>query len=435
MTGMRTIPLERFLRIHNYVLVLLACTLSVTVILKIGSIQYLEVLFALDLVVLSWVYLEHDFRVQVFRPFWNLARSYGIFLVAVFLLSLIALRQEMHTGVPLLQRPVFITISRMTELALDVFYALYLASVFRNSERLCALGAKIYWWMGIAGGIYSMVTYPLNYYFNLDLGTYNVHRFRGFDNEGGPYGVYLLTLFALSIVMRQRGWLSKRRFYGGLFFFFICLAGSQSKAALVGLGLTGFMYLMWTLQGWKRIRLIAAFCIVIVTGAIVLDLPKNLELYGQAVAAYQQYSILHAQDANIVQGRIAGAVLAPRMIEAHPLLGVGWGNYPLVRDNPEYRQGSAFAPTLADAPSLGPIDYMVDLGIPLWMYLTWINLKPLYLLRRRRVNSRVLTLAAMQPIAVLCGTHLNITYQWIVLALAMGIGFNRWPGTTQEPAL
>lgn len=427
--------LDRLMRAHNYVLVALACTLSATVILKMGSIQYLELLFALDFIVLAWFFLHNKLQARIFRPFWNLGKSYAIFLVVVFLLSLLALRQDLNTAVPLLQKPLLITLSRMAELFLDVFYALYLASVFREDERICAFGAKCYWWTGVAGAIYSIVTYPLNYYFEFELGTYNVqHRFRGFDNEGGPYGVYLLTLLTLSLVMRWKGWISKRQFYFGLLLFFIGLVGSQSKAALAGAAMVGFLYCMWWLKGWKRLATVLAVFCVIAAGVIVLDVPGNLELYAQMVAAYQQYSNLHSEDANIVQGRIAGAVLAPRMIEAHPLAGIGWGNYPLVRDNPRYRRGSAFMPTLADAPSLGPVDYIVDLGIPLWLYLTWINLKPLYLLRRRNADRRVLMLAAMQPIVVLCGTHLNITYQWVSLALAMGVGFSgKFAATAEAP--
>lgn len=429
--------MDRFLRIHNYALVFAACTLSLTVLLKIGSIQYLELLFALDLPVLAWIFLRNNLRVRVFRPFASLATSYIVFLVLVFLLAILALRQNLNTAmVPLLQRPLIITVSRMTELSLDVFYALYLASVFRESERLCALGAKLYYWMGVIGGIYSIVSYPLNYYFNLQLGTYNIdHRFRGFDNEGGPYGVYLLTLFALSFVMRWKGWLSKKQFYCGLLLFFICLVGSQSKAALVGLAILGLLYLVWKLRGWARGAVFGGLCAGIFAAALALDLPGKIELYVQVIGAYRQFSNLHSDDPNIVQGRVAGAVMAPRMIEAHPLAGIGWGNYPLVRDNPEYRRGSAFEPTLADAPSLGPIDYVIDLGIPLWIYLTWIMLKPLYMLRQRNSDGCVLTLAAMQPIVALCGTHLNITYQWIILALAIGVGFSKWPNGIRNPAL
>ena len=123
-------------------------------------------------------------------------------------------------------------------------------------------------------------------------------------------------------------------------------------------------------------------------------------------------------------GRIAGAVLAPRMIAAHPILGIGWGNYPLVRDDPEYRRGTAFELNLTDAPGLGLIDYIVELGIPLWLYLTWVELKPVLMLRRRGADVWLVSLALVQPLSNWVGSHLNLTHPWVVLSFALGLGFH-----------
>jgi hypothetical protein len=116
--------------------------------------------------------------------------------------------------------------------------------------------------------------------------------------------------------------------------------------------------------------------------------------------------------------------LAPRIIAAHPLVGVGWGNYGLVRDDPTYRQGTAFA-IGNDAPGLGPIDYIVDLGIPLWIFLIWVELRPFYYLRRNQSNLLILNLALMQPLANIFGAHLNLTYPWVVGGFALGLGFQQ----------
>ena len=418
-----TLRAERFLRVHKYALVFLACTLSATILLKIASIQYLELIFAADFLLLLWMFAKNDLRMRVFRPIESIGASYLIFMAAALLLAVFALRQQFDdVAVPPLQGPLVVTFSRVVELFLDAFYMLYLANLFREDEKLCAFGAKVYLWTGVAGGLFSIALFTLVPTAALESGG---RRFHGFMNEGGPYGVYLLTLFALCFVMRKRRWLSRKMMYGALTLFTISLIGSQSKAAFFALVLLGLVYLVWMLHGWKRIALLSTFAAMMIGASIAVDLPSRLEQYSQAVAIYTQMSNLRSEDANVVKGRIAGAVLAPRMIKEHPLVGVGWGYYPLVRDQPEYRQGAAFEPDFGDAPSLGPIDYIVDLGFPLWLYMMWILSKPVYFLRRYHADARVLALAAMQPIANLAGAHLNLTYTWIAAALAMGMGFGR----------
>ena len=166
----------------------------------------------------------------------------------------------------------------------------------------------------------------------------------------------------------------------------------------------------------------------------VINFQSQVDAYIQGAAKYQEISNLRSDDGNVVMGRISGAVLGPRMIAAHPLLGIGWGNYPLVRDDPQYRRGSAFALSSTDSPSLGPIDYIVELGFPLWLYMTWISLKPVYLLRRHGADIWLLGLAMMQPLANWFGAHLNITYPWVVVGLALGLGFRRNDEAAQEYA-
>jgi hypothetical protein len=65
----------------------------------------------------------------------------------------------------------------------------------------------------------------------------------------------------------------------------------------------------------------------------------------------------------------------------------------------------------------------VELGLPLWLYMTYIALKPVYFLRRRRADPWLMSLAMMQPVANWFGAHLNITYPWVAVGLALGMGF------------
>jgi hypothetical protein len=168
--------------------------------------------------------------------------------------------------------------------------------------------------------------------------------------------------------------------------------------------------------------------------AVLLNVPAQIAIYERGSEIYQKVSNLRSDDANFVMGRISGAVLAPRMIAAHPLLGIGWGNYPLVRDDPQYRRGTAFMMSDLDSPSLGPIDYIVELGFPLWIYMTWVSIKPIYLLRLNRADPWILCLAAMQPISNWFGAHLNITYPWVAVGLALGFGFSKRADKRPEAA-
>ena len=426
-----------FLQKHAYIVMFFICTLSVTTVLKIGEVQYLELFLFADLPVLLWAFARNRMQVHVFRPFFNIARSYLIFMVLAFVLALVALQQDFNVAnETLLKKPLLVTISRIVELVLDVFYMLYIASCCREDEKLCKFGAKVYYWTAIAGGIYSFATLPLNYAFDLDLGTYGIsHRLRGFNNEGGPYGVYLISVLILMYVIYHKGWLSRRQIWWGSALLLACLLGSQSKAGFFVLAFVVLLYLVWSSSGWKRFSLIASTAILFVVASILLDLPGKIEIYQQASSEYQKISNLKSDDPNFVMGRVAGAVLAPRMIAAHPLAGIGWGNYPLVRDDPEYRQGSSFSMMFMDAPGLGLIDYITDLGLPLCLYLMWVLMKPAYELRRKRSDPRLVAMAAFHPIVVSLGTHLNLIYPWLIAAMALGIGFNKWSAAQETFAI
>jgi hypothetical protein len=427
-TTSRALPEKLTLqRIHQYVLVFLVASLSVTVLLKIGEIQYLELLLAADFVLLLGLFMCSGWQMPIFRPYLDIAKSYGLFLVLVFLLGAIALRQDFFpVEASFFKRPLLLTVSRMAELFLDVFYMLYLASLYREDERICRFGAKTYYWVGIAGCFYSLASYPLNVLYDMQLGTYaDAHRFRGFNNEAGSYGTYLISVCLLTVAMYHRNWLTRPQFWRSMPLLLFCMAGSQSKAALFAATLLGTLGVMQLLKGWKRWAMIGTMCAVVILVTSFLGLQAQIDAYFQGAAKYQEISTLRSDDANVVMGRVSGAVLAPRMIAAHPWLGIGWGNYPLVRDDPQYRQGSAFALSSTDSPSLGPIDYIVELGFPLWLYMTWISLKPAYLLRRRGTDIWLVGMALIQPVSNWFGAHLNITYPWVVLGLALGMGYGR----------
>ncbi len=412
-------------RWRQYVLTFLVASLASTILLKIGEIQVLELIFLADFFVVLGLFLRDGMQAQVFRPYFSVASSYGTFALLAFLLSIVALRQNFYSygETSPLKVPLLLTIARITELLLDVFYMLYLASLYRRNEKLLAFGMKTYFWFGIAGSVYAVVSFPLNLLYGLDLGTYyGDHRMRGFYNEGGPFGVYLVTLLLLTVLLRRRRWIKRSEFIFGMALFLVCLVMSQSKSALALLPLLGLINGFLVLKRRGRRLLVAGTVLLLLLAAVFIDFQRIFQTYEEAVTSYEQLSKFRSEDGNVVLGRVAGAVLAPRIIAEHPLAGVGWGNYALVRNDPQYRRGTPFS-WIYDAPGLGPIDYIVDLGIPLWLYLMWIEFKPFRLLRQRKSEILILNLALMQPLSNIFGAHLNLTYPWVVVGFALGLGF------------
>jgi hypothetical protein len=434
---MLTLDRAKFLRGRLFVLAFLIGTLSCTITLKLGEIQYLELILAADSLFVLGLFVHNQLRVKVFKPFLSLGFSYLIFLGLALALSFAVLG---YTSNPyhfnFLKQPVMVTISRMVELSLDVFYMLYMASVYREDEALCRFGAKTYYWTGIAGGLYAIACFPLNYFYDAQLGTYLVnHRMRGFNNEAGSYGTYLVSVILLAVAMYRRRWLSKRQFYSGMALLLICWAGAQSKGGFFVAVTISVLQMIWMQNGVRRLASVLALGVVFTAVALLVDIPGQISAYARDSARYDKYSNIKSADPNYVVGRVAGTVLAPRMMAEHPWTGIGWGNYPLVRDDPRYRHGGAFILGTLDSPSLGPIDYIVELGWPLWIYMTWVALKPVYFLRRRRADPWLMSLAMMQPVANWFGAHLNITYPWVVVGLALGMGFRAAnPGDETAPA-
>jgi hypothetical protein len=424
-SDMETQVKSRPQRTREYILTFLAASLASTILLKIGEIQFLELIFLADLFIVFFLFTEKGLEIRIFRPFFTIGRSYAIFMLLAFCLGVVALRQDFYPpgDESVFKLPLLLTIARIIELLVDVFYMLYLASIFREDQDLCRFGMKTYYWFGIASAVYSVVTYPLNVLYGWDLGTYfDEHRMRGFYNEAGPYGVYLITLFLVTLTLRQKRWLGRFQFFVGMSLFSICLIMTKSKSAYALLPVLFLIDGFAILKGRLRWLLISSTGLLVLGAASLVNLSQFIEVYEAGTAAYQQVSNLRPHDGNYVLGRVAGAVLSPRIIAEHPLAGVGWGNYGLIRNDPQYRQGTAFA-WQYDSPGLGAIDYIVDLGIPLWLYLTWVEFLPFRLLRRQKAGALLLNLAIMQPLANIFGAHLNLTYPWIVVAFALGLGF------------
>ena len=404
---------------NTRLLVALSSIFCVTSQLKFAEVQYLELIYAAELVLLLAWYILHLEPLHLFRPLYKIGLRWTIFSVVSLILAAFSVRQNFYLEhASALKQPFVVTLARIGELFLDVFFMLYLANRYRKEAWLCRFAAFTYYLVGVAGCLYSLVSIPLHLG-----GVYLGIRMRGFNNEGGSYGTYVMTLIFLAMAMRSEGWISKRLAIFSQILFVINLAGSQSKAALFEI----FIFIILTptlrLRGTKLIAATLAAILAVVTLWFALDVNAKLDQYTRAITEYRRVSILRPTDYNYVVGRVAGLFLAPTMIKAHPWIGIGLGNYPIVRDDPRYRQGTPVIEPALDSPSLGPVDYIVDLGFPLFFYFTWVELAPAVSLVRRREKAGLVCLMLMQPVANWFGAHLNLTYPWVGAAIALGMAY------------
>jgi hypothetical protein len=410
----------------------LACVgvLASTIVFKVGAIQYLEYVYFGLAIILIVIFVEHGYRAIWYRLILRLAFAYLLFAAAAFGLALAALREPFYLPLYLnpLKGPVIITLARIAELAASLTAMFYMAQIFAQSRDKARFTMRVYFWTGVASGIYSFLSVPLSiagiYPPFLPLGAYDqIHRFRGFYNEGGPYGLYVFSVLLIGYALDQLGWISRRKVRIALGFMCVVFILSYSKAAmsavLTMLALNGLVARSLT----KRVAILIGGAAVLVAFSQIVDLPRAFRAYEQTAAQYERLSHYHAEDPNFVYGRVAGAYLVPRMIHEHPLAGVGWGNYGLVRNAPEYR-GAAVYTQDADDPGLGMYGLAAELGLPMLAFLIVLLLVPFLYLRRLQAPTWMANLALLQPLVHVFGAQLNLTYPWVTTAFALGLGLS-----------
>jgi hypothetical protein len=402
----------------------LSAALSSTILLKIADIQYMELVFAAQIVLLAYFFMLRGLSVRLLKFCVTLACFYIVFLFCAIGLSLVALREQFYypRDLSFLKFPVWITLARSAEFIVDAGGMIYLVHIFRFNRGAYIFTLKAYFWVGVFSSIYSILTYPLNVLGIVDLGTYDIdHRMRGFYNEGGPYGLYCISVILVGLALFYLEVRRPRFVRLGLAVVALGLLGSRSKAAVFALV---FLFILdsFLVRGVrKKIGVTACLLVVLFIVPFFVDVPGQLRSYERGAVLYERLSKFSYNDGNFVYGRIAGAFIVPRMILAHPVLGVGWGNYGLVRNDPRYRGASAWA-NLDDQPSLGLAGTSAELGIPLILFLLLTLLLPFFYLHYRKAPLFIQNMALLQPLVHIFGAQLNVTYPWVVTAFALGLG-------------
>jgi hypothetical protein len=398
----------------------LFAALSAAPAARIGDVQLLEVAQALALCAAAALVVQARFRLRLPAVWREYGGRYLALLGACAVVSASALRLPFYPPPDLsaLKQPLAISFSRLAELFLAMVSLLFVAGVLGRSPKwrcrvldafvgvaMLRAGASILSWLLLKE---AGIATPLVYDFN--------DRVRGFFNEGGPYGMFLAGA-SLAVLLRAdlKPYVYRFQVPATLGLFGVALVLSGSKAGLlaaVALALLGVLF-----SGNRRHKLILA-------GAAVVFLAVLAVFQGQLVNYWLLYQDIdevaayHPGDPNYVMGRITGALIVPRMIAAHPIGGIGLGNYSLMRNDPEYLQGLP-AVDEWDLTGMGLVGAMAELGIPLALCLFAILLRPLRMARRRKAASVIAVAAAFQPLSFLLGVNLNFLYPWLITALAL----------------
>jgi hypothetical protein len=411
------------------------CILAATPVIKIADVQLLEIFFFFHVIWLALVLLFQGFRVPL-NPLWRtIGTGYAIFFITTLCLALASLRFRFYPPLPsepFLKQPLILSLARVTELALGAFYMLYIASILRNNHSDRTFAVKFYFWTGFATACFAVISIPLNLAVDIEWGVYHPNlRARGLFNEGGPYGLYLITVMVTGLLLRRAGHLSRMQTVCSAAILLPIFFLAQSKAAVLACFLLFLfnIFIVGTLR--FKISLIALVAVFVLSVVTFTNFTRDFMAYVRAYEFVQDVGIHLDQSAyGGFSGRLAGAILTPRMIAAHPVTGIGLGNYPLLFNDPNYLQG---LPGTSDweLPGIGILSYIAELGIPLFAYLIALLCTPSFMIYARRSAPIILILSVIQPLTHIFGVQLNFYYPWICSGLALS--YADWKTSRNRP--
>ena len=132
--------------------------LSTAPVLKLGDVQCLELLQLLWLCLALPVFLYRGLRVPISGVWRQYGLRYVAFLGVCVAVSLVALRLTFYTppDVSILKRPVILSLARIFELCLAVYFMLAIARSFQIRRSLLRLALGAYAWAGVFSACVSI---------------------------------------------------------------------------------------------------------------------------------------------------------------------------------------------------------------------------------------------------------------------------------------
>ena len=406
----------------------LLAILSAFTAIKLGSLQAQDfvLIFLFGFCVAKYLCSGFSFRISAKLS--GLFKAYGLLLLVLLATAILALRLTFYPldEASLLKRPVLFSLSKLFQLAAIVCAFLWLTNVFVAEKKLLVQAMTVYWRSGILTSWYALLSWlvvtighigPAPTFPASILGAYSVEyavRARGFFNEGGPFGIFVISVFVIGLLRRHM--VGRRLGPANIAVLFLAFVLSESKAAFFLITLLAFYWVVSAASFRKKVAYLV-FSVTIFAGVGAwLNLPNLLADYISGYQRVEDNVAALGRDPNVVLGRIAALYIVPRMISAHPITGVGIGNYPLMRNDPHYLGSLPTITDVEDLPAIGIPGIAAEIGIPATIWLMILLLAPYWVCRKKA--SIIGTAAIFQFLAHAFGVQLTFFYPWFVSACA-----------------
>lgn len=320
-------------------------------------------------------------------------------------------------GVSILKTPYLITIGRFLELLSCINLAALICLFFKNKTREeITIYIKYIFNFSLFIMIFNVIVYYL-YMNNIIVNTSIVYwgdRLRGGFAEGGPYGLMLSFTFVLSFFYK-----SKYHYITRVFILFVIFFLAKSKAGIVLILV--WYFIMYYKRIYKKLRELNIIVIIAFGIFFSLIFVKLADNYIDDIANVKREMKERPRDINLVMGRIAGLFIFPEMIVDYPLLGIGLGNYPIMRNNPEYLD---FIPTSpigkTDAHGFGGlIQLLVDGGLITFLFFSVIIYR--FYVKIKKLKNRNENFLLIFLFFFIFGVQIYFLYPWILLGFLVSL--------------
>lgn len=389
--------------------------------LKYANVQFLEVFMLAHLMFLAIIFGLRGFKARIGGLWVRPGEWYGLVMLTVLIASVSSLRLQRFPpmyGPYFLNYPLLVVALRYIELFLVVFYSLYAAELMRRDGRLRDFALRTYLASALVTCWLSMVGIVLLRLTGIGLWVNGEARAQGEFPEGGPFGLYLLTATIVAYVLWKRGRMSQAKLLVTVLTLGWAVVACRSKACFLCAFMIFLTQIFFGHSMRQKVASAVAITAVCLAGWYIFDVPVLYRFFLHLRQTAEFIVFLNPGDGNIAYGRVAGAAIIPRMIEHHPLTGIGLGNYSVMRNDPAYL-GLIHPVRYYDLPGLGLLWVAAELGIPCLLLLYGMMMYPAFRVRKLHGNAALLMLALCQPYVHLMGAQITLFYPWLSSAFVL----------------